>query len=243
MKPSLYDGDIIIGTTRSTWCVGNVVVASIDGREVIKRVTKCQGERVWLLGDNAAQTNRYDGIDESAILGVMKVSFPARAVDPPKLRHPHGVIWGLVAAAIMIGFAVLHLFRIDTFVPELSKALGGDRTVTLWVASVLVSAEVFAVPFLLRMRLSLFAQYVSGALGVIIPLFWSLVAIWAYGVSTTTAQLGEFKELPSNWLLIVLNIIWLLYAYVTLWMLGYDHRSGEKQSFVTRWLSRLSGVK
>lgn len=242
MKPNLQPGQIIVGSSRGAWHVGDIVVARYQGREIIKRVTKSSRDQVWLAGDNpdrSTDSRHFGAVNKRDILGGMKYTVPV-SQDAPKLRGKYGAVMGLVAAAIMIGFAVLHLFRIDTFVPELVTALGGNRTLAGLVGGSIVTAEVFAIPFLLRIRLSVLAQYVSGALGVAVPLFWSLLAIWLLGTPTSTAQLGEFVALPSTWLLVVADIAWLLFAYVTLWSLGYDHRPHEKQSFVTKLLSRLS---
>lgn len=242
MSPTLRQGDIVVVVGWARYVLGDIVMARVNGREVIKRVSKVDHYHVWLVGDNptaSTDSRHYGPVDKSAILGVMRYTLPA-SQPAPKLRNKHGVLLGWIAAGIMIAFAVIHLFRIDTFVPEFSKALGGNRTLTLWMASSVVIAEVFALPFLLRMRLSPLAQYISGAFGVAVPLVWLLVAVWTYGGTVSTAQLGEFKSLPSSWLLIVANSTWLVFAYFILWALGYDHRPRERQSFVTRWLTRIS---
>jgi hypothetical protein len=245
MLPTLCPGQVVVCLSGARYDVGDIVAVMVDGREVIKRVTAISGDKVRLSGDNPARSTdsrHYGAVSKSAILGVMKYTLPV-SQPAPKLRHPRGATLGWIAAGIMIVFAVIHLFRIDTFIPELSKALGSDRTLTLWLGSGIVFAEVCALPFLMRMRLSVLAQYVSGAFGVVVPLVWLLIAVWTYGTSVSTAQLGEFKLLPSSGLLIVGNAIWLLYVYFTLWALGYDYHPHEKQSFVTKWFSRLSKTK
>ncbi len=245
MPPTLLQGQVVVCMTRGTYRVGDIIVALVDGREVVKRIIRDHGDTVWLAGDNArhsTDSRHYGAVDKSAILGGMKYALPV-SQTAPKLRNVHGTALGWVAAAIMIVFAVIHLFRIDTFVPELSRALGGDRTLTLWLGSGIIVAEVFALPFLMRMRLSTLAQYSSGALSVIVPLFWCLIAVWSYGSDVSTAQLGEFKALPSSGLLIAGNVAWLCFAYFTLWALGYDHRPHEKQSIVTKLFARLSKTK
>lgn len=243
MAPTLRSGQVVVCVSRADYAVGNIVVARVNDREVIKRVASVSGDAMYLTGDNSGastDSRHYGSVGKRDILGVMKYTYPVRALDAPKLRHMYGRYFGWAAAAVMIGFAVLHMFRIDTFVPELQRALGWDRTAAAWLAGGIVCAEVFAVPFLLRMRLSVLAQYASGLLGVVVPLFWTLLAIGTYGSPASTAQLGEFVSLPSSPLVIVLNIVWLTGAYITLWALGYDYRPHEKQSFVTKLLSRLS---
>ncbi|MFZ1812614.1 MAG: S24/S26 family peptidase [Candidatus Saccharimonadales bacterium] len=245
MSPALSPGSVVVASSAARYKVADIVVARVGEREVIKRVVKIAGDHVWLAGDNASMSTdsrHYGPVDKRAILGVMKYTLPS-SQPAPTLRSKNGATLGWVAAVVMIAFAVIHLFRIDTFVPELSRVLGNDRTLTLWVASAVVASEVFAVPFLLRMRLSVLAQYVSGALSVLVPLWWCSVAIWTYGSGLSTAQLGEFKALPSSFVLIAFNMLWVIFAYGTIWALGYDHHKGEKRSFVTKWLSRLSGTK
>jgi len=241
MKPSLTDDQTVLCVSGRSCHEGDVVVARVGGREIIKRLTALRDDKVWLLGDNAACSTDSRGlgwINKSDILGVMTVAFPSSR-PAPKVRVRSGSLLGWIAAGIMTGLVLVHLFRIDTFVPEMARIFG-DRTTTLWLVSGIVVMEVFALPFLMRMRLSVLAQYVSGLFAVLVPLVWLLITIWAYGTGVSTAQLGEFVALPSNWLLLVLNVVWLVFSYYTIWALGYDHRPGEKQSFVTRWLSRLS---
>jgi signal peptidase I len=242
MKPLLSDGQLIVGLTGKVVRLGDIVVVDHSGKEIIKRVSQLKSEKVWVVGDNTSHStdSRHFGwIAKSDILGIMKYTLPI-AQDPPKLRTKQGPVLGWIAAGILIIFALVHLFRIDTFVPELSLALGSNQTLTLWVASILVSMEVFALPFLMRMRLSPLAQYVSGAFAALVPLVWLLISIWTFGLNTSTAQLGEFVSLPSSWVLILANLAWLVFSYYAIWALGYDHRPNEKRSLVNKWLSRLS---
>lgn len=241
MWPQLHDGQTLVLDTALPQ-VGDVAVARYGDKEIIKRVIDIEDDRFWLEGDNpgaSTDSRNFGWIDKRAILGTMKFALPV-AVDPPKLRDRRAARLGWVAAAVIIGFALVHLFRIDTFVPELALALGGDRSWAMWLAALIVIMEVFALPFLMRMRLSKLAQYISGGLAIAVPLVWLLIAIWTFETGVSTAQLGEFMALPSTWLLLAVNFIWLAFSYYTVWALGYDYRPGERQSFVSRWLSRLS---
>ncbi|NCU30999.1 hypothetical protein EOM57_04305 [Candidatus Saccharibacteria bacterium] len=141
--------------------------------------------------------------------------------DPPKLQNPYGGVLGMFAAAVSIFFAVIHLFRIDMFVPLVdSYMLGGIIIASLKVVAV-VLAEVFAVPFALRMKLSPLAHRISGALLVFAPLYWTLVTIWNYDTDVSTGQFSSFVETPSGLMPIVLNLTWLVFTLATLWALGY----------------------
>lgn len=228
MYPTLRPGSLIVGSTRVIFRVGSVVIANVADREVIKRVAKIDADRVWLEGDNpsaSTDSRQYGSIKKSVIIGVMKYTLPL-STPAPKLRHPYGEYMGWAAAIIITLFSVIHLFRIDTFVPELQMVFRFNRTTTplLIVTCLIVCAEVFSLPFLFRMRLSPLARYVSGALSVLVPLFWLLVSIWTLNQGVSTAQLGEFVALPSTWLLVLANTAWLILGCLTLWALGYDEK-------------------
>lgn len=152
----------------------------------------------------------------------MKDIFP-KAVKPPKLVKPYGPTLGYIAASILAIFAIIHLFRIDTLVPIINDALPGGTGAASTFVVVIVLAEVFALPFLLRMKLSPAAHIVSGFLVVLAPLLWTLLAIWSFGGDSSTGQLGEFVHVPATWYVVVLNFIWLGFNFFTLWALGYNN--------------------
>lgn len=146
----------------------------------------------------------------------------AHTSPAPSLRRPYGQLLGYIAAAIMIVFVLIHLIRIDTFIPEISYALPVSQNTASFLALLIITSEIFAVPFLLRMPLSPLARFCSGLLVILAPLSWLLVAVWNYGVPVSTAQLGEFYSLPSGAVLIGFNVLWLALNYVTIWALGFD---------------------
>lgn len=225
MEPLLHERQWILATTTTKRLVcGDVVIADVRGREVIKRVAKISDGHVWLLGDNphySTDSREYGWIDKSAIIGRMKHIIPTAQPAPP-VHYKYGIWMGWAAAALMAAFAVIHLIRIDTFVPEFLKAVAFDRVGAAFLAAGLVTAEVFSLPYLMRMRLSPLARLVSGLLSVIVPLIWLLIAIWNAGLPVSTAQLGEFRSLPSGATLIMANALWLAFAFATLWALGYN---------------------
>lgn len=151
----------------------------------------------------------------------MKDIFP-RPVAPPKLVKQYGPKLGYIVAGISGVFAVLHLMRIDLLVPALNKTIPGDTGWASIIAVLIVMAEVFAIPFALRMKLSTLAHIMSGFQVVFAPLLWSLITIWAYGTDVTTGQFTSFLYTPSSLWLILFNLAWLTFAFYTLWTLGYN---------------------
>ena len=241
MLPTLPSGSWVIFSTSKAPRLGDIVIARVDGREVVKRLSKIRGRLVWLIGDNSSastDSRDYGFINKSAILGAMKFKV-IPSLSKPRIDPKRAAVLGWATAVIMLAFATIHLFRIDTFVPALDNSLPGGAMLAGIISAILVCAEVFAMPFLLRIKLSSLAQYVSGAFAVIVPLFWLLVAIWSFNIPVSTGQFGEFKSADSNWLLVLANSLWLLLSYFTIWALGYDNRKGEKTSFVTRSFKKL----
>lgn len=153
---------------------------------------------------------------------IMKDIFP-KAIKPPKLVKPYGPLLGYIAASILGAFAIVHLFRIDTLVDIVDQLLSGGATAAGWFVVVVVLAEVFALPFLLRMKLSPAAHIVSGFNTILAPLMWTLFAIWSYGSTLSIGQFGELIELSSTWYVIALNFVWLGFNFYTLWALGYNN--------------------
>lgn len=152
----------------------------------------------------------------------MKDIFP-KPVKPPKLVKAYGPTLGYITAGIFIVFALVHMFRIDTLVPTVDDILpGGSKFASLFVI-VVIMAEVFALPFLLRIKLSPLAHICSGFLVILAPLLWTLLSIWAFGADTSTGQLGEFIHVSTSWYVIALNFIWLGFSFYTLWTLGYNN--------------------
>jgi len=52
MVPTLKAGQLVVGRQKRELSVGDVVIASHNGIEKIKRIEKQQGDRIYLLGDN-----------------------------------------------------------------------------------------------------------------------------------------------------------------------------------------------
>lgn len=226
MAPTFIPGQIVIGWHRPLRN-GDVVLAHQASREVVKRVKSIDNDKVYLVGDNSDESHdsrHYGPVAFSDIIGSIMIKLP-KAINPPKLVKPYGVWFGRAAAAVLVVMALVHLFRIDTLIPILDNVLPGGSGWATFATILIVLSEVFAVPFVLRMKLSLLAHVKSGALVVFAPLWWLLISIWAFGVGVSTGQLGQFVDTPSTVALVTLNVLWLGFNYATLWLLGYNNLS------------------
>jgi hypothetical protein len=223
MYPALAPGDVVVAR-KASLKVGDIVIAHRDGIEIIKRVKRIEKGRYYVVGDNpheSTDSRHYGFISKNDILGTIMIILP-KAVNPPKPIKPYGITLGRIAAVILIVMALIHLFRIDTFLPILDTYLPGGGVAAGFMGVVIIFSEVFAVPFALRMKLSPLAHMVSGALLALAPLWWLLIDIWMYGLRDGTGQLGGFVAVPSTTGVLLINLIWVAFNYYTLYTLGYN---------------------
>ena len=72
MEPTLSEGDVIICNKKRQYHVSDIVVAVVDGRQVIKRIYGKTEHKVYLLGDNlieSTDSRQYGPIANELILG------------------------------------------------------------------------------------------------------------------------------------------------------------------------------
>lgn len=109
----------------------------------------------------------------------------------------------LFYAGILVTMVVAQLFSFEKFIPliESFQLPGGVGAGTL-VACLIVVAEVFALPFLLRMRTSPLMRVVSMVCGWLVPLLWLLLALWLNVAVVATDNVGVFGtklQTPVGW--------------------------------------------
>jgi hypothetical protein len=224
MQPTINSGDVVVVLRRQPRA-GEVALASVRGREVIKRVKRLDAGKYYLVGDNpdeSTDSRHYGNVAKSDILGTIMIVFP-KSTNPPKLVKPYGLWLGRVAAAMLTIVALVQLFRIDTFLPILNENLPGGDVAASFIGVFIILSEVFAIPFALRMKLSPLARLKSGALLALAPLWWLLITIWTFGLTDNTGQLGEFVSVPANGVVLFLNLLWVAFSYYALYTLGYNH--------------------
>lgn len=125
----------------------------------------------------------------------------AELADEPKTDTARGV--ALLLAAILLIMAVAQLFSFEKFIPLVKEfGLPGGEGIATLIAGVIVTAEVFALPFLLRMRLSPLMRVFSMVCGWVSIALWLLLSVWinVSGTSVTTIGfLGTSVAVPVGW--------------------------------------------
>ncbi len=228
MSPAIETGQYVF-ITKFGIKKGSIVLAKIEGREVVKRVKSIERYTYYLVGDNSFESTdsrHYGPVDKSAIIGNVMFVFP-KATKPPKVVKSYGLILGRIAAGLLVVVALVHLFRIDTLVPILNTLLPGGHYVAGTVTVGIIFSEIFAIPFALRMKLSPLMHMFSGLLMLVAPVSWFWLTIWAYGTNLQVGLLGEFVPVYATALLLLVNFCWVAFNYTTLYTLGFNTLSSR----------------
>ncbi len=120
------------------------------------------------------------------------------------------VVRTLIAALFVI-LATAQLFSFEDFPAVIAglNIMGGDTLAPVY-AAVLVTAEVFALPYLLGARLSPAMRAVSKILGWVVIGAWIAVLVWLSAMTSgveNSGILGATIAVASSWWLVGLFII------------------------------------
>ena len=104
----------------------------------------------------------------------------AKAVVAPEPRNDLVKKGAWVYAALLVLLAIGQLYAFEKFIPLIQAyGLPGGQGATTVFAAVIVVAEVFALPFLLRMPLSPLMRLMSAFFGVLVPAIWLVLSLIA----------------------------------------------------------------
>lgn len=130
------------------------------------------------------------------------MSFFARATPalPPKTKNVRLI--SLLLAAILVTMVVGQLFTFEKF-PDVLSAMwlpGGEKFMPIY-AAVIVTFEVFSLPFLLGLNLSVAMRVVSMVLGWLSIGVWLVISIGniIWQQAANSGLLGATVPLPIGW--------------------------------------------
>ncbi|HMS92822.1 MAG TPA: hypothetical protein PKD28_00400 [Candidatus Saccharibacteria bacterium] len=124
------------------------------------------------------------------------------AVWPREPRTKDSKTIALFYAMILVVFTAAQLFSLEKFIPLLETFNLPGNHAGRFVAVTLVVCGVFALPFLLRMKLSVGMRWFSMFAGWVVPAVWLFVSLWVnvFQVSITNAgYLGASVQLLPGW--------------------------------------------
>jgi len=148
-----------------------------------------------------------------AYTGAMIVLAQPTAAPISKSKESRIVSFAL--AGLLVFMVVAQLFTFEDF-PDVIAGMwlpGGEALATVLAASI-VSTEVFALPFLLGIRLSVAMRVVSMVLGWLVIAAWIAVSLWqniTANFISNTGILGDTISLPVGW--------WSVFVFVAIGVL------------------------
>lgn len=132
----------------------------------------------------------------------MKHYLHATLPEPPKTSDSNKAAYLL--AGIFIVFALTQLFGFDEFLELLPgfNFIGGASVAKIF-GVIIVICEVFALPFLLGMRLNKTIRIVSMVMGWIVVAGWLKVALWVNLTENSVSNIGilgsKIQLIPGWW--------------------------------------------
>lgn len=136
-------------------------------------------------------------------------TFPV-ATQPPPLKSERIRPISLLYAGILTVLVVGQLFSFEDFIPLIeSFDLPGGQGMGTLAAGLIVVAEVFALPFLLRMRVSPLMRWMSVFCAGLVPLLWVLLSIWLNITMNAIDNVGFVAvkvETPVGWWAVVYSM-------------------------------------
>jgi len=125
------------------------------------------------------------------------------------------------------GLAVAQMVSFEEFVEALQAYSLTSYGWTVALALLLIGLEVFAVPFLLRVRLHKIMWALSAVCVLLLPLLWTLLTVLAmmlHHTVTNAGYAGGFVDVPIGGFVLVLDMLWL--AVTWLWFGRSGGRAG-----------------
>jgi hypothetical protein len=138
------------------------------------------------------------------------MSILPKASAPISPRTKDAPLIGLAYAGIVTIFAVAQLFSFDKL-PDMFDSfwLPGGAGFAHFLVSLLVIVEVFSLPFLLRIRVSLAMRFFSMLCGWLVAGIWLYVSLWL-AVSTNAIDnigiLGTIVKLAPGWWAVLVSL-------------------------------------
>ncbi len=131
-------------------------------------------------------------------------SYPAK-----KPRSPQSAQMAILMVSILVVMILGQLFTFDEFLALLATFNPGFSMVYWQIfGAILVTVEVFALPFLLRMQLSVLFRWVSMVSGWLVTVAWTWlsVMIMVAGREVDAAGIVGALPVPAGWWMVPFSV-------------------------------------
>lgn len=174
---------------------------------------------VVTLADVLAKRKRNDKNNNILYTAYMSFFRHPTPAPTPKTKDVKSI--STFYAAILVIMVVAQLFTFDAFLELFASfQLPGGPATGYTLAAVLVAAEVFALPFLLRMNLSPAFRWFSLLCAGLVSDIWLFVTIWilVVGVDVATVGfLGTVVDTMPGWWAVFISLAFGILALWSAW--------------------------
>ena len=145
----------------------------------------------------------------------------ARTSDAPEVV-PGARYAALVLAAVLVVMALGQLFTFEETVDLVARfGFLPNHASALSLMAVLATCEVMALPFLLRMRLSMLMRALSALCGWVVALLWLRITLAAVSNNLIHANigfLGDKVPIPVGWWCVVYGVLLVATMAIVTWL-------------------------
>lgn len=99
-----------------------------------------------------------------------------KAALPPRLKNKHAQFFAWLLGLFFLLMALAQLVKFEKFTPFIESVFDGGEVGKV-IAAIIITTEVFALPFLLRMNLSSLMRITSMACSWFVALVWLWISI------------------------------------------------------------------
>lgn len=136
---------------------------------------------------------------------------------PPKTKESKQA--ALAYAGVLTVMVVAQLFSFEKFIPLIESFGLPDGVSGRVIAVALVVSSVLALPFLLRMKVSVAMRYLSMAAGWVVALMWVVLTVWVNISGVVVDNMGLLGAsvglLPGWWAVFVAAGMGILSAWAS----------------------------
>lgn len=126
-----------------------------------------------------------------------------------------------IYAFVLVIFVICQLFTYDDFIRLIESFwLSGSLQLANFLGCLIVTSELFALPFLLRMDLSPLMRIISMVLGWIAPIIWLVLMLWINLTINAISNVGFFGSLvrlTPGWWAVYLSFAMCILAVWSSW--------------------------
>jgi len=138
------------------------------------------------------------------------MSIFVKPVPAPTSKTKDSQRVALFYAGILVIMAVAQLFSFEDFLKLITDfGFPGGAQFAYFLAAYLVTVEVFALPFLLRMPLSVAFRWLSMVAGWLVAFIWAVITVWLAlydGTVNNVGFLGTVIETIPGWWALCLSL-------------------------------------